>query len=120
MDERAQLCFAQRSTTQPPGRSTPQAALKAYFRWATQAMSAYPESRQKVPAGLVLGRWSWGRPSVRARAGERIPSRHHPARSGVAASRYNQATIVPSITIRTPSQRICFITTSPGIGCTTK
>lgn len=29
-------------------------ALKAYFRWVTQAMSAHRESRQKVPVDLVL------------------------------------------------------------------
>lgn len=33
------------------------AALKAYFRWATEAMSAYPLSPQKVPAGLALARF---------------------------------------------------------------
>ena len=40
------------------------AAMKAYFRWATQAMSAYPDSDQKVPVGLALGRWSWDGPVV--------------------------------------------------------
>jgi hemoglobin len=63
MDERAQTCFAQalddaRLPRDPQLRST----LKAYFRCATEAMSAYPRSADDVPAGLVLGRWSWGGP----------------------------------------------------------
>jgi hemoglobin len=63
MDERAQVCFAQAlDDAALPDDPRLRAALKAYFRWATQAMSAYPESRQKVPAGLVLGRWSWDGP----------------------------------------------------------
>src|SRR5213595_3887241 len=45
MDERAQTCFAQALDDaglpdDPRLRST----LKAYFRWATQTMSAHPES----------------------------------------------------------------------------
>ncbi len=34
--------------------------------------------------------------------------------------RYSRATIIPRITIRAPSKTICLMTTSPGIGCTTK
>jgi hemoglobin len=63
MDERAQVCFAQAlDDAALPDDPRLRAALKAYFRWATQAMSAYPESRQMVPVGLVLGRWSWDGP----------------------------------------------------------
>jgi hemoglobin len=63
MDERAQVCFAEalddaRISADPLLRAT----LKAYFRWATSAMSAYPESATQVPTGLMLRRWSWGGP----------------------------------------------------------
>jgi hemoglobin len=64
MDERAQVCFAQAlDDAGLPDDARLRAALKAYFRWATRAMSAYPESRQNVPVGLVLGRWSWDGPA---------------------------------------------------------
>jgi hemoglobin len=61
MDERAQTCFAQALDDaglpdDPHLRST----LKAYFRWATQTMSAHSESADHVPNGLALARWSWG------------------------------------------------------------
>ena len=36
--------------------------LMAYFRWATEALAAYPQSPQDVPASLVLARWSWDGP----------------------------------------------------------
>ncbi len=63
MDERAQVCFAQAlDDAGLPKDSRLRAALKAYFRWATEAMSAYPESPQEVPAGLALARWSWDGP----------------------------------------------------------
>jgi hemoglobin len=63
MDERAQVCFAQAlDDAGLPDDPRLRATLKAYFRWATQAMSAYPESEQKVPVGLPLGRWSWDGP----------------------------------------------------------
>ena len=63
MDERAQACFARALDDaglprDPELRST----LKAYFRWATEAMSAHPESAEDVPAGLMLPRWSWDGP----------------------------------------------------------
>src|SRR4051794_13174782 len=63
MDERAQGCFAQALDDaglpdDPQLRST----LKAYFRWATEAMSAHPESAQDVVEGLRLPRWSWDGP----------------------------------------------------------
>jgi hemoglobin len=63
MDERAQVCFAQAlDDAGLPDDPRLRAAMKAYFRWATQAMSAYPDSAQKVPIGLALGRWSWHGP----------------------------------------------------------
>ncbi len=63
MDERAQICFAQAldDANLPPDprlRST----LKAYFRWATEAMSAHPNSADDVPSNLPLARWSWNGP----------------------------------------------------------
>jgi len=63
MDERAQICFAQalddaRLPDDPRLKST----LEAYFRWATQTMSAHPESADHVPDGLALAKWSWDGP----------------------------------------------------------
>jgi hemoglobin len=63
MDERAQICFAQAlDDAGLPDDSRLQSTLKAYFRWATEVMAAYPDSPQDVPAGLVLVRWSWDGP----------------------------------------------------------
>ena len=63
MDDRAQVCFAQAlDDAGLPDDPVLRATLRAYFQWATQAMSAYPESCEKVPAGLALGRWSWDGP----------------------------------------------------------
>ena len=63
MDERAQICFAQALDDAGfPDDSRLRSTLKAYFRWATKAMAAYPGSAQDVPAGLVLARWSWDGP----------------------------------------------------------
>ena len=64
MDERARICFAQALDDaglpdDPRLRST----LKAYFRWATEAMSAHPLSADDVPTGMALGRWSWDGPT---------------------------------------------------------
>jgi hemoglobin len=63
MDERAQICFALALDDaglpdDPRLRST----LKAFFRWATDRMSTYPESADDVPPGLQLARWSWDGP----------------------------------------------------------
>lgn len=63
MDQRAQTCFAQALDDaglpdDPRLRST----LIAYFRWATEAMAAHPESADDVPAELPLARWSWDGP----------------------------------------------------------
>jgi hemoglobin len=63
MDERAQVCFAQALDDaglpdDQPLRST----LKAYFRWATERMSSYPDPSTDVPEGVALARWSWDGP----------------------------------------------------------
>jgi hemoglobin len=64
MDERAQNCFAQAlDDAELPADPRLRATLKAYFRWATKAMSAYPKSAQDVPASLSLGRWPWDGPA---------------------------------------------------------
>jgi hemoglobin len=63
MDERAQICFAQALDDAGfPGDAALRATLKAYFRWATTTMAAYPESPDDVPAGMALPRWSWDGP----------------------------------------------------------
>jgi len=63
MDERAQTCFAQAlDDADLPDDPRLRSALKAYFRWATQAMAAHPNSADDVPHGLVLRRWSWDGP----------------------------------------------------------
>lgn len=63
MDARAVHCFDQALDDaaipeDPRLRST----LKAYFRWATGRMSAYPQSPDHVPSELALGLWSWDGP----------------------------------------------------------
>ena len=60
MDARAIGCFAMAlddiGTTDPDLRR----ALLDYFTWTTTTtMAAYPRSRQDVPEGLRLPRWSW-------------------------------------------------------------
>src|SRR5262245_54737138 len=63
MDERAQICFAQAlDDAGLPKEEKLRATLKAYFRWATTAMAAYPNSAADVPPGLSLSRWSWDGP----------------------------------------------------------
>src|SRR5262249_25555869 len=63
MDERAQVCFAQAlEDAGLPAHEARRATLKAYFRWATAAMAAYPDSAADVPPGLRLSRWSWEGP----------------------------------------------------------
>src|SRR5262249_2657751 len=59
MDERAQACFEQAlDDAGLPRDAELRATLKAYFRWATMAMAAYPDSADSVPPGLALPRWS--------------------------------------------------------------
>lgn len=63
MDERAQTCFAQAlDDARLPDDLRLRSTLKAYFRWATEAMSAHPRSPDDVPAGLAMARWSWNGP----------------------------------------------------------
>jgi hemoglobin len=63
MDDRAQTCFAQAlDDASLPDDPRLRSTLKAYFRWATEAMSAHPGSADDVPAGLALARWSWDGP----------------------------------------------------------
>jgi hemoglobin len=63
MDERAQACFAQAlDDAGLPNDLRLRSTLKAYFRWATTAMSAHPESADDVPDGLTFPRWSWDGP----------------------------------------------------------
>ena len=63
MDDRAQTCFGLAlDDAKLPDDVALRTTLKAYFRWATTAMSAYPRSADDVPAGLPLARWSWDGP----------------------------------------------------------
>lgn len=61
MDECAQQCFALAlvDAKLPP---EVQDTLRAYFLWATKAMSTYPRSKNDVPAEMPLPRWSWDGP----------------------------------------------------------
>lgn len=64
MDERAQHCFAQAMDDAGlPADPHLRATLQAYFRWATAAMSAYPESAESVPSGMKFARWDWDGPA---------------------------------------------------------
>jgi hemoglobin len=63
MDERAQLCFSQALDDAGLPRDTAlRETLKAYFRWATTAMAAYPDSPDDVPRGMAVPRWPWEGP----------------------------------------------------------
>lgn len=63
MDERAQVCFAQAlDDAGLPNDRRLRTALENYFRWATEAMAAYPTSADDVPVGLTVRRWSWEGP----------------------------------------------------------
>ena len=63
MDERAQICFAQAlDDATIPADPQLRATLKAYFRWATERMSGYPESADDVLDGLTIAYWSWDGP----------------------------------------------------------
>jgi hemoglobin len=63
MDDRANVCFALAlDDARLPNDEVLRATLKAYFRWATDAMSAYPRSAADVPTGLPPARWSWDGP----------------------------------------------------------
>jgi hemoglobin len=63
MDERAQICFAQAlDDAAIPDDPRLRSTLKAYFSWATERMAGYPESADRVPDVLAMGRWSWDGP----------------------------------------------------------
>jgi hemoglobin len=63
MDERAQACFAQAlDDAAIPDDPRLRTTLKAYFRWATERMSGYPESADQVPNELAMASWSWNGP----------------------------------------------------------
>lgn len=63
MDERAQACFSQAlDDAALPDEPRLRSTLQAYFRWATQRMSAHPESADHVPDGLAVALWSWDGP----------------------------------------------------------
>lgn len=63
MDRRAQDCFALAlDDAGLPGDERLRATLKDWFRWATEAMAAYPDTPDDVPGDLKLPRWSWNGP----------------------------------------------------------
>lgn len=63
MNERAQECFAQAlDDASIPDDPRLRATLKDYFRWATERMSGYPESAERVPNDLAMASWSWNGP----------------------------------------------------------
>jgi hemoglobin len=64
MDERAMACFAQAlDDAAIPDDPRLRATLEAYFAWATTRMNEYPDSPERVPRGLTIGRWSWDGPA---------------------------------------------------------
>ena len=64
MDERAQTCFAHALVDAAiPDTDGLHATLKRYFAWATERMSAYPDSADDVPGGLAMAYWSWDGPA---------------------------------------------------------
>ena len=63
MDERAQACFALAlDDAALPEDDLLRRTLKAYFRWSTEEMAAYPDSPEDVPSSLPVPRWSWDGP----------------------------------------------------------
>lgn len=63
MDERAQVCFALAlDDAGLPDDPRLRTTLKDYFRWATSAMGAFPNSSDDVPSALRLPGWSWDGP----------------------------------------------------------
>jgi hemoglobin len=60
MNRRAIACFAHALDDVGVHDPELQSVLNAYFAWATDtAMDAYPRSKDDVPEGLTLTRWSW-------------------------------------------------------------
>jgi hemoglobin len=63
MDERAQESFAAAlEDAGLPADDHLRTTLRAYFRWATHRMGAYPDSPKDVPRGQPLARWDWDGP----------------------------------------------------------
>jgi hemoglobin len=62
MDARAIACFEAAlddvGIQDDPLRGT----LAAYFTWATEQLSRYPDTADAVPDGLSMPRWSWDGP----------------------------------------------------------
>jgi len=68
MDERAITCFALAlDDAGLPGDMELRNTLKAYFRWATATMAAYPDSAVSVPSELPFAKWTWDGPVEAAR-----------------------------------------------------
>lgn len=62
MDDRAQTCFAQALGDVGLEDDRVKKTLASYFRWATTAMAAHPDSADDVPDHLAVPRWSWDGP----------------------------------------------------------
>jgi len=61
MDRRAIACFDQALADVGLASGSPlHQALHAYFAWSTRGpMARHPHSKDEVPAGLRIPRWSW-------------------------------------------------------------
>jgi hemoglobin len=60
MDQRAISCFRQALKDVSIANPELEKALLNYFAWTTtNAMAAYPNSKQDVPSSLQVPRWSW-------------------------------------------------------------
>lgn len=61
MDRRSIICFDEALTDVGVGDDSPlRKVLHDYFVWATTTtMSHYPRSKEDVPNGLTIPRWSW-------------------------------------------------------------
>ena len=66
MDARAIACFDQALADVGLVEASPlRQALHDYFAWATHgAMARHPRSKDDVPAGLRIPRWSWDGPAA--------------------------------------------------------
>jgi hemoglobin len=63
MDRRAETCFDDAvDHAGLPDDERLRSTLKAYFRWANQAMAAHPRSPDDVATDLPMPRWSWDGP----------------------------------------------------------
>lgn len=63
MDERAYDCFILAlDDAHIPDDPRLRDALKAYFQWSIERMSAFPRSASDVPHDLAMPLWSWAGP----------------------------------------------------------